>query len=135
MSNFDAPTRESCIVQRGLTNSPLQALDLMNNVTFLEAARMLGERMMKEGGKTPEDRISFAFRLATGRPASAKETDILSGSLHYALDRFQSRPESATAYLDVGEHVRDSKLDVKELAAYSSVASLILNLDETITKQ
>jgi hypothetical protein len=91
--------------------------------------------MMKEGGTTPQDRINFAFRLATGRRATSREGQILSDSFHYALDRFQSRPESAGKFLDIGEHPRDPKLDAKELAAYTSVASLIINLDETVTKE
>jgi hypothetical protein len=135
MANFDAPSRESCILQRGFTNSPLQALNLMNDVTYLEAARLLGQRMIKEGGSTPRDRIAFAFRLATGRRPTATESQVLSDSLRYALDRFQTRPEAATRYLSTGEYPRDPKLDVKELAAYTTVASLIINLDETVTKQ
>ena len=135
MANFDAPGRDTCILQRGATNSPLQALDLMNDVSFLEAARMLGQRMIKEGGSTAEQRIGFAFLLATGRAPTAKETALLLDSLHYALDRFQSKPENAEKYLNEGEYPRDRNLDVKELAAYASVASLILNLDETITRQ
>ena len=135
LSNFDAPSRESCILQRGFTNSPLQALDLMNDVTYLEAARVLAERVIKEGGTTPESRISFAFLLATGRRPSAEQVRILSGSLRYALDKYGSQPEKAAEYLKVGEYTRDPKLDAKELAAYTTVASLILNLDETITKE
>jgi hypothetical protein len=135
MANFDAPSRESCILQRGFTNSPLQALDLMNDVSYLEAARVLAERMIKEGSPSAEQRIAFAFRLATGRPPNAQESRILTDSLHYSLDRFQTRPENATKYLNVGEHPRDPKLDARELAAYTSVASLILNLDETVTKE
>jgi hypothetical protein len=135
MANFDGPGRDTCILQRGSTNSPLQALDLMNDVSYLEAARMLGQRMMKEGGSTAEQRISFAFLLATGRSPGANEKTVLLESLHYALDRFQSNPQNAEKYLNQGEYPRDQKLDPKELAAYASVASLILNLDETITKQ
>jgi hypothetical protein len=135
MANFDAPSRESCILERGVTNSPLQALDLMNDVTYLEAARMLGERMMKEGGSTTEARIAFAFRLATARIPNERESRILSDSFHAALDRFQTKPHTARQYLNVGEHPRDQKLDVNELAAYANVASLILNMDETVTKE
>ena len=91
--------------------------------------------MMKEGGATAEQRIGFAFLLSTGRSPTARETSILVDSLHYELDRFQSRPENAVKYLSQGEHPRDQKLDVKELAAYATVASVILNLDETVTKQ
>jgi hypothetical protein len=135
MANFDAPTRESCTVQRSSTNSPLQALDLMNDVTYMEAARMLGERMMKEGGTTPQQRIGLAFQLATGRRPTEKESDLLANALKYSLDRFRDRAEAATRYLSVGEHTRDGSLDVKELAAYTSVASLIMNLDNTISKE
>jgi Protein of unknown function (DUF1553) len=135
MAAFDAPTRESCVVARGLTNTPLQALDLMNSVAFVEAARLLGQRMMKEGGSTLEQRIAFAFRLATGRRPSSKEAQVLSGALVDAMDRFKAEPESATKYLSIGEYPRDEKLDPATLAAYTNVASLILNLDETITKE
>lgn len=135
MANFDAPGRDSCIIQRGFTNSPLQALDLMNDVTYLEAARMLGERMMKEGGSTAQDRITFAFRLAVGKPPTAEQASILKDSLRFALDRFQSRPGSAAKYLSQGEHPRDPGLNADELAAYATVASLIVNLDEAVTKQ
>jgi hypothetical protein len=135
MANFDAPTRDSCILQRSTTNSPLQALDLMNDVIYLEAARVLGQRMVKEGGTAPDKRIAFAFRLTTGRVPTAKETGVLSGVLHDAQDRFQTKPESALKLLAQGEYPRDPKLDVKELAAYTEVASLILNLDETLSRQ
>ncbi len=135
MANFDSPSRESCVIQRGFTNSPLQALDLMNDVTYLEAARVLAERMIKEGGKSPGERIVFAFRLATSRAPNADEYRILSDSFRYTLDRFQTKPESAAEYLKVGEYPRDPELDVRELAAYTNVASVILNLDETATKE
>jgi hypothetical protein len=135
MANFDAPSRESCIVQRGLTNSPLQAINLMNDVTFVEAARVLAQRMMTEGGSTAERRIAFAFQLATGRFPSTTESGVLSGSLQYALKRFSSDPDDANRLLNIGEYPRDPKLNSGELAAYTTVASLILNLDETVTKQ
>jgi hypothetical protein len=135
MANFDAPSRESCIIQRGLTNSPLQALDLMNDVAYLEAARVLGQRMMKEGGSSSEDRIAFGFRMATGRRPSPREARVLSEAFQYALDRFQTKPDSAAKFLNIGEYDRDPKLDVKELAAYANVASLLINLDDTVTKE
>jgi hypothetical protein len=135
MANFDAPSRESSMVQRGLTNSPLQTLNLMNDVTFLEAARVLAERMIKEGGATADQRIAFAFRLATGRFPNPREKGILSNSLLYARNRFQSGSENAEQFLSAGEHPRDPKLDVIDLAAYASVANLILNMDETVTKE
>jgi hypothetical protein len=134
LANFDAPSRESCVMLRGLTNTPLQALNLMNDTAFLEAARLLAERMIREGGPTPADRLTFAFRLATGRRPVAIESRILSDALDYARARFDARPQAAAVYLHVGEHPRNARLDVKELAGFTSVASLIMNLDETLTR-
>ena len=133
MANFDAPSRESSVTQRSVTNTPLQALNLLNDVTYLEAARLLAERMLREGGPAPAQRIEFAFRLATGQRPNAAERAILGDALTYAQSRF-GRPDAAVKFLAVGEHGRDEALDVKELASYASVASLILNLDKTITK-
>jgi hypothetical protein len=135
MLNFDAATRESCTVQRSATNSPLQSLDLMNNVTYVEAARLLGERMLKEGGTTPQQRLTFAYRLAASRRPTEREMNVLTSSLQHALDRFKSRPDAAAKYLQHGEHPRDQRLDASELAAYSTTASLILNMDSTISKE
>jgi hypothetical protein len=135
MVNFDAAGREACTVRENRTNTPLQALDLMNDVTYVEAARVLAERMMREGGTTPEDRIAFGFRLATARRPRAGDIAILSGSFHHYLDRFRTNTASAFKLLSEGEYKRDQTLDVSQLAAYTSVASLIFNLDETVTKE
>ena len=135
MMTFDAEGRAACVVRENRTNTPLQALDLMNDVSYLEAGRALAQRMMIEGGATPAGRIAFAFRLATARPPSADESRILLGSYHYYLDSFQTNRLAAMNYLSNGEYPRDAKLDVQELAAYASVATLILNLDETVTKE
>jgi hypothetical protein len=135
MANFDAPGREACAVRETRTNTPLQALDLMNDVTFMEAARVLAQRMMKEGGPTPAARISFAFRLATMRSPVAHEAEILRNSYQYNLDRFQTTPEAAIKLISQGESPRDPSLDPAELGAYTAIASLILNLDETVTLQ
>ncbi|HYM11394.1 MAG TPA: DUF1553 domain-containing protein, partial [Bryobacterales bacterium] len=135
MMNFDAAGRETCVVRLTRTNTPLQALDLMNDVTYLEASRVLGERMMKEGGSTPEDRIAFAFRLATARRPSAQESQVLLDDFRYQLDNYKTGRDAALKYLSEGEHKRDESLDPTELAAYTTVASLILNLDETVTKE
>jgi hypothetical protein len=135
LMNFDSPTRESCIVQRSSTNSPLQSLDLMNDVTFVEASRMLGQRMLKEGGDSSHQRIRFAYRLATSRWPTEREAKVLDASLQYFVDRFSNREDAARKFLSMGESPRDPTLDVKELAAYTSIASLILNLDNTISKE
>jgi len=133
--NFDAAGREACTVRATRTNTPLQALNLMNDVTFVEASRLLAERMMKEGGSIPEERLAFAFRLATARRPRPPEQQILAGSFRSHLDRYQTDGEAASKLLSQGEHPRDEALDARELAAYTAVASLILNLDETVTKE
>ena len=134
MANFDASSRESCVVRRSVTNTPLQALDLMNNTTYVEAARVLAQRMMEEGGRTLPERIRFAFRLATARLPREAESDIFVDSFHQQLESFKTRPDAALKYVGQGEHPRDERLDVTELAAYTTVASLILNLSETVIK-
>lgn len=134
MMNFDASSRESCVVRQETTNTPLQALDLMNNVQYVEAARVLGERMMKQGGQTPQARIAHAFRLATARLPRAAEQAVLLRAWREQLEVFRDRPGEALAYVSHGEAPRDAALDVPELAAYASVASLILNLNQTVTK-
>jgi Protein of unknown function (DUF1553) len=117
------------------TNTPLQALNLMNDVTYLEASRKLAERMLKEGGSQEEERIGYAFRLATARPPRRQETRILLDSLHRFRDRYYADSGAALSFLSYGESPRDESLDPSELASYTGVASLILNLDETITKE
>ena len=132
---FDAAGRETCTVLETRTNTPLQALDLMNDVAYLEGARVLAERMMSASGSTPAERIGFAFRLATSRQPSPAESQTLLGSFLYFRGRYQVDRESAVKLLNIGEHPRDEKLSASELAAYTAVSSLILNLDEVVTKQ
>jgi hypothetical protein len=134
MMNFDAAGRETCVVRDLRTNTPLQSLNLMNDVTFLEAARKMAERMMREGGSTPSERIGYGFELATARRPDNRELEILTGSLGYYRDLFQSDGTRAQKYLAQGEAARDEKLDARELAAYASLASVILNLDAALTK-
>jgi predicted ATP-grasp superfamily ATP-dependent carboligase len=135
MMNFDAAGRETCVVRETRTNTPLQALNLMNDVTYVEAARMLAERMLTEGGATPEERIAYAFRLAAGRRPHSAETQVLLDGLHYYRDNYQSDPAAALKLVSAGEHARNQKLDTRELAAYAAVASTILNLDAVVTKE
>jgi len=135
MQVFDASARESCTVREPRTNTPLQALNLMNDVTYVEAARLLAGRMIKEGGTTPESRVAWAFRLATARWPDDSERQILLGNLSAQLDYFRRRSREAAGLLSVGQKRNDGKLDPAELAAYSITASLLLNLDEVITKQ
>ena len=135
MMIFDAAGRETCTVLETRTNTPIQALNLMNDVTYLEAARVLAARMMTEGRRTPEERIRDVFRLATARWPSPSEAEILLGSFRYYLERYGANPKAARKLVSLGESPRNEKLDASELAAYAAVASLILNLDETVTKQ
>ena len=131
---FDAPDRETCTVQRDRTTTPLQALVLMNDPTYVEAARALAERMMTEAKPNPADRIAFAFRLAVARRPSDAEIKVLLDLFEKQIKRFAANPDGALKLINLGEAKRNEKLDVTELAAWTSIASMILNLDETITK-
>jgi hypothetical protein len=135
MITFDAATREACTVRETRTNTPLQALTLMNDVTFLEAARALAQRVLIEGGATPEERLGLAFRLATARPPKQNEKEILLSDLQHHLEEYRKDSKAAVKLLSEGESPINEKLDVSELAAYTALASLILNFDETITKE
>ena len=132
---FDAPDREKCAARRALTNTPLQALALMNDPTYVEAARALAQRALLEGGKNDDSRVIYAFRLATARTPTGKEVGVLRDLLKGRRRLFAADRRSAVRLIDVGESGRDSRLDAAELAAWTTVASVILNLDETITKQ
>ena len=134
MLAFDSATRETCIVRQTRTNTPLQALNLMNDVTYVEAARRLAERMMTEGGATPEERVAFAYRLATAHRPRPEVQGILAGGFRDYLDRYQADRSAALELVNVGESPRDETLDISELASYTMVASMVLNLDRTITK-
>jgi hypothetical protein len=135
MMTFDAAGRETCVVRETRTNTPLQALTLLNDVTYVEAARVLAQRVLAEGGVTAEERLTLAFRLATARRPRPAELQVLLDGLREHLVRYRENPEAARALVRTGEAPRDGRLDVGELAAYTAVAGLILNLDETITKE
>jgi len=131
---LDAPSRETCTVRRSRTNTPLAALALMNDEQFVEASRNFAQRMMTEGGKTDADRASYAFGLATARRPKAEELEVLLDVYKASLARFETDKEAATKLISVGESKPDATLDTSQLAAWTMVANLILNLDETITK-
>jgi hypothetical protein len=135
MITFDAPGREMCMVRETRTNTPLQALTLLNDVAFVEAARMLAQRVMTEGGPTADDRLTLAFRLATTRHPKPQELKILRDGFEQHLAWYRRDQKAALKLVQVGEAKRNEKLDISELAAYTAVAGLILNLDETITKE
>jgi hypothetical protein len=130
---FDAPDREVCTVRRSRTNTPLQALVLMNDPTYLEASRKLAERLMTEA-HTPDDRITLAFRLATARRPTETEETILRRVFDRQLAVYRQNGHAAQKLLGIGESRRNPRLDPAELAAWTTVASVVLNLDETVTK-
>jgi hypothetical protein len=125
MSTFDAPGREACTVRETRTNTPTQALALLNDVTYVEAARALAQRSDAD----------FGFRRVLSRAPAAKEREILERAFRRSLERFRKDPESAKRLILVGDSKPDSSLDPAELAARTAVASLILNLDEAVTKE
>jgi hypothetical protein len=134
LATFDAPDRETCIVRRARTNTPLQALVMWNDPTYVEASRKLAERILTEGGATSGERIVFAFRLATGRVPTIRETAILQRIFDQQHARYRADPTAAMKLLSVGESPRNEKLDIAELSAWTMVSSAILNLDEVVTK-
>lgn len=131
MAIFDAPTRETCTVRRLNTNTPLQALVLLNAPQYLKASRALAVRMIKEGGTTPQERIGYAFRLATSREIQPNELKILNDAFTREEKRFTKDPGAAGQLMAMTE----KSPRAIELAAYAVVASTILNLNETITRQ
>jgi hypothetical protein len=133
LATFDAPDRETCTVRRGRTNTPLQALVLMNDPTYIEASRKFAERVLKEANTT-DDRIALAFRAATARTPSDAERAVLTQLLEEQRSVFRKDVPAALKLLKVGESPRDESLDPAELAAWTMITSAILNLDETVTK-
>jgi hypothetical protein len=129
MMNFDSPSREVCVVRESRTNTPLQALNLMNDTIYLEAARKLGERMLAE------DRLESGVQLVLGRAPRGQELDVLGGALARFRTWYRAHPDDAAKFLDQGAAPRDAKLDPVELAAYTAAASLLLNMDEAVTRQ
>jgi len=131
---FDAPTRETCTVRRLRTNTPLQALDLMNDPQYVEAARALAQRMITEGGKDARSRIAYGFRLATSRKPAGDEISVLADVLTQELADFKKDEGSAEKLLGIGDYKPNKDVDKAELASWTTIASMILNLDESITK-
>ncbi|MEI6713318.1 MAG: PSD1 and planctomycete cytochrome C domain-containing protein [Verrucomicrobiota bacterium] len=135
MLSFGTPFREVCTIQRPRSNTPLQALNLMNDETYIEAARFLAERMISEGGPALQDRLQKGIQLVLTRHASPKEMAILERAYQRAFEDFSAHPEAAAALLRVGERPHNPALKRTELAALTTVANTLLCLDETVTKQ
>jgi mono/diheme cytochrome c family protein len=134
LTTFDAPDRETCTVRRARTNTPLQALVLMNDPTYVEASRKFAERILSEGGSSLDSRLTFAFRTVLTRAPREAELAVLRQVYEKQKSRFAASPDAAEKLLSVGESPRDASLDHAELAAWTMVASTLLNLDEAVTK-
>jgi hypothetical protein len=130
--SFDAAERLFCTVNRQRTNTPLQSLVLLNDPQYLEASRLLAERMIKEGGSAPRDRITFAFRLLTSRHPDQKELELLDTLYADMRSEYERDKQAALKLLSVGEYKRNPSLDPGEVAASTMVATTIMNFDEAI---
>ncbi len=134
MANFDAPNRESFCTRRERSNTPLQALQTLNDVQHFEAARALAERIVVEGGTTPQDRITYGVRIVLARKPDADELAVLQEQCLKHLDRFQRDVEAARKVIQAGESKPRPGLPEHEVAAYTLLANTLLNLDETVTR-
>jgi len=134
MMTFDAPDRETCTIRRARTNTPLQALVLMNDPTYLEAARKLAERVMNCSDKD-DARLDTLYRLVLCRLPKAEERSTLMALLVKSQERLAASPDKAKELLTVGASSRDPKWKPVELASWTTLCSLVLNLDETISKE
>ncbi len=140
MAVFDAPSRETCTARRERTNTPLQALTLMNDKQFIEAARNFAQRIVNEGGETDEARLMFAFRSVVARRPSVDEMAALTGLLERTRQDFAGNPTAASEFIDASttqpnpQHMDRDRSQDPELAAWTMIANLLLNLDETVTK-
>ena len=132
---FDTPTREKCVLQRQRTNTPMQALVTLNDEQFVEAARHFAQRILKSGRPDFHSRLDYAFELATARSADELRRSVLRAAYDEQLATFKKEPERAAQLLAMGESKRDESLDAPKHAAWTIVAAMILNLDETITKE
>jgi hypothetical protein len=131
--NFDGPNREEFCTRRERSNTPLQALQLLNDVQFFEAARVFAQRILTEGGDTAEKRLAHAFRMALARPPEPQEAERVRALLDRFLTQYRADAESAKAVIANGESKPNANLDPAELAAWTQVGNLLLNLDENVS--
>jgi hypothetical protein len=131
---FDAPSREECVLERTMSDTPLQSLDLLNDPIYVEAARVFAEHALKEGGPNLIRQITWAFARATGRPPDASEIKTLSDLHKTSLARFKADPASASQFIRVGEKPVPPGISPPEAAAMATVTRVILNLHEVITR-
>ena len=134
MQLFDAPTRERCILQRSRTNTPLQALVLLNDVQYVEAARNLAQQILTAPPSTIDQQIDDLYMRVLSRPARAEEVKILSDILSEYLTEFAADTESAKSLVGFGESDRDESIEVSMHAAWTMLCSMVMNLDEAVTR-
>jgi hypothetical protein len=131
---FDAPSREECTAQRPRSNTPVAAMVLLNDPTFIEAARAFAARILKDGGETTDSRLDYVFRLAVSRKPDAVERKVLTGLLESQSRFYKSDPEAVARLLKTGVSPVPVNINKSDLAAWTAVARAVLNLNETITR-
>jgi hypothetical protein len=134
LAAFDAPCREECVVDRPRSNTPLQALALLNDPSYVEAARALAARMIVHGGSTDPERAAWGIRTVLTRPAHADEVDVLLALLEKHRLEYLADDAAAGKLLNVGPYRPSKELPPAEWSAWTSVARTLLNLHETITR-
>ena len=134
MLTFDASERAVCVVKRQNTNTPLQALVLLNDPQYLEASRVLAERMISEGGETLEAQITMGFRLATSRSPKEEEIEVLTNLFEKEKSRFSEEKDEAKSFLEIGDAAIQFEKESDYLSALTVVANILLNLDESKMK-
>ncbi len=134
MSTFDAPNREQVCSRRGRSNTPMQALQLMNDIQHVEAARAFAERIIQEGGSTSRDRIRWAWRSLTARWPDSEELSVVQQTLEAHQKRFEANPKAARELVSYGQSKPNETIAPEKLASYTMIANLILNLDEVVSK-
>src|SRR5262249_1840125 len=131
---FDAPSREECTAERPRSSTPLQALVLLNDPTYVEAARTFAERVLREGGQSVTERLNYAYRLALSRDIKPEEAKVLTALFEKHLNEYRADQTAAQRYLSTGDRRVRKQMDLAELAAWTSVTRTILNLHEVITR-
>ncbi|MFM7930047.1 MAG: DUF1553 domain-containing protein, partial [Pirellula sp.] len=134
MVNFDAPNREQTCTRRERSNTPLQALQLLNDVQHVEAARGLGQRILSSGLSSVPERIELMFKTVLSRKPSSRELEVLDKQVNQHLQRYRANPADAQQLIQIGESKPSANFDPAELATYTLLASTILNMDETLTR-
>jgi hypothetical protein len=134
MDIFNAPNRETCAVRRDRTNTPLQALTTMNDPQFVEAARRLAEKTLKDGGESDDAKIDYIVKRLVSRPLSDQELVIVRGSLAELSTYYQQKADDAKKLIAVGETKADASIDAAKLAAWTMLVNQLMNLDEVLNK-